>query len=109
MKGPTIDWAALSPLIAITVGICVVLLVGLLRPAFVRTLLVPGLTALTLAVALGLGIWQWGENTVIVAGALAMDDLTIALLGIFCFAGIATVLLSARSLAARKSTGRSRR
>jgi len=103
VKGPNIDWAALSPLIALTVGICVVLLVGLLRPAFVRNLLVPGLTALALAVALGLGIWQWGENKVIVAGALAMDDLTIALLGIFCFAGIATVLLSARSLAASEA------
>ncbi len=103
MKGPHIDWAALSPVVALTAGACVVLLVGLLRPAFVRTLLVPGLTALVLAVALGLGIWQWGENRIIVAGALAMDDLTIALLGVFALAGIATVLLSARSLAASEA------
>ena len=50
MKGPTIDWAAISPLVALTTGACLVLMVGLLRPAFVRTTLVPGLTTATLAV-----------------------------------------------------------
>ena len=99
-KGPTIDWAAISPLVALTAGACIVLLTGLLRPAFIRNAVVPLLTVLTLAVAGGLGIWQWGENTVVVAGALAIDDLTIALLGIFTLAGIAAVALSARSLAA---------
>ena len=99
-KGPTIDWAAISPLIALTAGACIVLLAGLLRPAFVRTAVVPGLAALTLALAAGLGIWQWGENTVVVAGALAMDDLTIALLGIFAVGGIAAVAMSLRSVAA---------
>jgi NADH-quinone oxidoreductase subunit N len=99
-KGPHIDWAAISPLVALTVGACVVLLTGLLRPAFVRNAVVPGLAVLTLAVAGGLGVWQWGENTVVIAGALAIDDLTIALLGIFAVAGIASVALSARSLAA---------
>jgi NADH-quinone oxidoreductase subunit N len=99
-RGPTIDWAAISPLVALTAGACIVLLTGLLRPAFVRNAIVPLLTVLTLAVAGGLGIWQWGENTVVVAGALAIDDLTIALLGIFVLAGIAAVALSARSLAA---------
>ena len=44
MKGPHIDWAAISPLVALTVGACLVLMAGLLRPAFVRTTLVPGLT-----------------------------------------------------------------
>ena len=30
-KAPDIDWAALSPLVALTGGACLVLLVGLLR------------------------------------------------------------------------------
>jgi NADH-quinone oxidoreductase subunit N len=30
-KAPHIDWEALSPLVALTAGACVVLLVGLLR------------------------------------------------------------------------------
>ena len=64
MKGPTIDWAAISPLIALTVGACLVLMAGLLRPAFVRRAVVPGMTGATLGVAVGLGIWQWGENVV---------------------------------------------
>ena len=50
MKGPHIDWAAISPLVALTVGACLVLMAGLLRPAFVRTTLVPGLTIVTLGV-----------------------------------------------------------
>jgi NADH-quinone oxidoreductase subunit N len=103
MKGPHIDWAALSPLVALTAGACIVLMTGLLRPAFVRRALVPGLTIATLLVAAGLGVWQWGENTVVVAGALAIDDLTLALLMIFVVAGVATTLLSMRSLAAAEA------
>ena len=83
MKGPHIDWAAISPLIALTVGACLVLMAGLLRPAFVRTTLVPGLTIVTLGVTAGLGVWQWDENESVIAGALAIDDLTLALLMIF--------------------------
>ena len=103
MKSPTIDWAAISPLVALTAGACLVLMVGLLRPAFVRTALVPGLSVATLGVAVGLGVWQWGENTSVMAGALAIDDLTLSLLMVFAVAGVATVLLSARSLAAAEA------
>ena len=103
MKSPTIDWAAISPLVALTAGACLVLMVGLLRPAFVRTALVPGLSVATLGVAAGLGVWQWGENTSVMEGALSIDDLTLSLLMIFVFAGVATVLLSARSLAAAEA------
>ena len=48
----------------------------------------PALPLLTLGVAAGLGVWQWGENTSVIAGALAIDDLTLALLMIFAFAGV---------------------
>ena len=100
---PTIDWAAISPLIALTAGACIVLMVGLLRPAFARRVAVPGLTVLTLAAAVGLGVWQWGENTMVISGALAIDDLTLALLMIFAAGALATVGLSLRSLAAAEA------
>ena len=100
MKGPSIDWAAISPLVALTAGACVVLMAGLLRPAFVRRAVVPGLTVLTLGAAVGLGVWQWGENTLVISGVLAIDDLTLALLMIFAAGALAATLLSLRSLAA---------
>ena len=103
MKGPHIDWAAISPLVALTVGACLVLMAGLLRPAFVRTTLVPGLTIVTLGVAVGLGVWQWNENEVVVAGALAIDDLTLALMMVFVAGALAATLLSTRSLAAAEA------
>ncbi len=103
MKGPHIDWAAISPLVALTVGACLVLMAGLLRPAFVRTTLVPGLTILTLGVAVGLGVSQWNENETVIAGALSIDDLTIALLMVFAAGALAATLLSTRSLAAAEA------
>ena len=42
VKGPPINWEALSPAIALTVGACVVLLVGLARSSFIRRNVVPG-------------------------------------------------------------------
>jgi len=102
-KAPTIDWAALSPVIALTAGACIVLLVGLARARFMRTRAVPSLTILTLAVTVGLTIWQWNENVSIIEGALAMDDFTHGLTLLFCAAGLGTVLLSWRSAAAEEA------
>jgi NADH-quinone oxidoreductase subunit N len=99
MKGPHIDWEALSPLIALTAGACIVLMVGLARSAFVRRQLVPALTIVTLGVTAGLGVWQWDVNVPIIERALVIDDLTLALTFIFVAAGIAAVLLSWRSSA----------
>jgi NADH-quinone oxidoreductase subunit N len=98
-KGPTIDWEALSPLLALTGGACLVLLVGLLRSGFVRRHVVPALAVLALAITAGLGVWQWGVNTEIVERSLAIDDLTLSLTMVFCGGGIAAVLLSWRSRA----------
>jgi NADH-quinone oxidoreductase subunit N len=102
-KGPTIDWEALSPLIALTAGACVVLLVGLLRSGFVRRHVVPVLTLVALGTTIGLGIWQWGENVSIIEESLAIDDLTLALTMVFSVGGIATVLLSWRSSAVEEA------
>ena len=99
VKGPPINWEALSPAIALTVGACVVLLVGLARSEFIRTNVVPSLAIVTLAVTAGLGIWQWDINEAIIAKALVIDNLTLALMMIFVTGGIAAVLLSWRSIA----------
>jgi len=75
-NAPEIDYAGLAPIIALTAGLCVVLLVGVIPR--VNRFLVTGLTLITLAAAAGLAIWQWGERTNLVAGALRLDELGLA-------------------------------
>jgi NADH-quinone oxidoreductase subunit N len=103
MKGPVIDWAVLSPLVALTGGLCIVLLLGLFRSSFVRRGLVPGLTLVCLGVTAGLCVWQWDDGKTIIDGALAVDNLTLALTFVFLAAGIATVFLSWRSSATEEA------
>jgi NADH-quinone oxidoreductase subunit N len=98
-KGPHIDWAGLSPLVALLGGACVVLLVGLLRSQAIRRHGVPALALGSLGAALGLTIWQWGERKSLVSGAMRVDDLTNVLVFVLAGAGIATVLLSWRARA----------
>jgi NADH-quinone oxidoreductase subunit N len=103
LKGPHVDFAGLSPLIALLGGAVVVLLVGLLGSRWVRAQVVPALSLAALGAALGLTIWQWGEEKSILAGALRIDDLSLVLTMILTVGGIATVLLAWRSLAAREA------
>jgi NADH-quinone oxidoreductase subunit N len=98
-QAPHIDWSAISPIVALTVGACIVLLVGLARSPLVRRQLVPVLTLLTLGVTVGLSVWQWGANTIVVDGALAIDDLSLVLTVLFCAGAAAAVLMSWRSTA----------
>jgi NADH-quinone oxidoreductase subunit N len=89
-NAPDIDYAGLSPVIALTAGLCVVLLVGLFRlPLWV----VPAKTLAVLAVTAGLCIWQWGEQEDLVENALRLDSfgLAAALIAIFA-AAVATIL-----------------
>src|ERR687895_2416334 len=102
-QAPGINWEALSPLLALTGGACLVLLVGLLRARFARRHLTPGLALVALGTTAGLCVWQWGVNTEIVERALAIDDLTLLLTLVFVVGGIATVLLSWRSAAAAEA------
>ncbi len=99
VRAPHVDWQAISPLIALTGGLCVVLMAGLLRAPFVRTKVVPFLTLVALGATAGLGIWTWGDNTTVLEGAVTMDDLTLALTFIFVAGAAGAVLLSARGLA----------
>ncbi len=103
IKGPHIDWKGLSPILALTVGGLVVLLVGLLRSELVRARVVPVLSLIALAVALGLEIWRFHHPASIISGALRIDDLALELDMLFAGAAMAAVLLSWREVAPRES------
>jgi NADH-quinone oxidoreductase subunit N len=103
LKGPPVNFAGLSPLIALLGGAAVVLLVGLLRSRRVREQLVPALALVALGAAAGLTIWQWDEGKSILSGALRIDDLALMLNLILIAGGAATVLLAWRSLASKEA------
>jgi NADH-quinone oxidoreductase subunit N len=103
LKGPHIDWAGLSPLLALLGGAAIVLLVGLISTGWVRRELVPALTLGALGAALGLTLWQWGKHESLVAGALRVDPLTQVLTLVLLAGGAFTVLLAWRSAAAREA------
>jgi NADH-quinone oxidoreductase subunit N len=103
LKGPHVDFAGLSPLIALLGGATLALLVGLIRTRWVRAQLVPALSLIALGAAAGLSIWQWNEGKSIVSGALRIDDLSLVLNLILVAGGALAVLLAWRSLAAREA------
>ena len=104
VQGPHIDWAALSPLLALLGGATIVLLAGMLRARVAREVLVPLLAVVAFGAGIGLGIWQLGERVDLISGAMRLDELTVLLTFIFCGAGMATVLLSWRSVAVREAS-----
>jgi NADH-quinone oxidoreductase subunit N len=104
LKGPHVDFAGLSPLIALLGGATVVLLVGLLGPRRVREHVVPALALVALGAAAAFTIWQWSHaQKSIVAGALRIDDLALVLNLILVAGGAGAVLLAWRSLAAQEA------
>ncbi len=103
VAGPHIDWAGLSPLIAVLGGALVVLLLGLVVSRTARETAVPALSVAALAIAIGLCAGQWGERKDLIAGALRLDELTLILTIVFCVAGISAVLLSWRHVAPREA------
>ncbi|HXE43854.1 MAG TPA: NADH-quinone oxidoreductase subunit N [Conexibacter sp.] len=103
VKAPHIDYAALSPFIALTSGATLTLLLGLARGRWVRHA-TPLLSIATLGAAIGLGVWQFGRMRSLVSGALVSDDLTLTLLFAFASAGIGATLLAWRSHAAEEAS-----
>ena len=96
-NAPDIDYGGISPIIALTAGMVLVLMVGLLRtPRF----LVPGLTLAVLAATGGLAVWQWGEQADLVSGALRLDELGLAATLIAVFAAAVATILSIRESSA---------
>jgi NADH-quinone oxidoreductase subunit N len=99
VKGPHIDWAAISPLVALGGGAVLVLMIGLLRSRFVRHAGIPFLTVATLGTTIGLSVWQWDTNETVVSGALRIDALTLGLTILFCVGAIAATLMAVGSVA----------
>ncbi len=99
---PVIDYAGISPLIALTVGLCVVLLSAVFKPT---KRMAPGLTLVVLGCAAGLLIWQWGENVDLLTGSLRLDDLAIAISLIAILMAAACVLLSIGESAVEQAGG----
>jgi NADH-quinone oxidoreductase subunit N len=105
---PSIDWAGVSPIIALLGGSIVVLLAGLLRGRFIREQLVPLLAIVAFGAAIGLGVWQWDDaKDLFVAkgsqGALRSDDLTLMITFVVSVTGIGAVLLAWRATAPREA------
>ncbi len=98
-QAPEMDYAALSPILALTAGLCVVLLSAVFRPLR-RT--APGLTLVVLAATAGLLIWHWNDPTDLVSGALRLDDLAISISLIAILTATFAVLLSIREPAAEQ-------
>ena len=74
---PHIDYSGLSPVIALTAGICVVIAASVFTRERQRVVC-SALTLATLAVAAARCILQWGEPKDLVSGALRIDDLALA-------------------------------
>jgi len=99
-NAPDIDYAALSPVLALTVGLCFVLLSGVFKPL---RRFAPDLTLVTLAATASLLIWQWGDTTELVSGALRLDDLAISISLIAILTAAFAVLFSIREPAAEQA------
>jgi len=97
---PSIDYAAISPLIALTVGLCVVLLSAVFKP-FRRS--APLLTMITLGVTAGLLIWHWDDPKTLITGALRLDDLAISISLISILTAAFCVVLSIREKATEEA------
>ena len=99
-QAPDIDYAALAPVIALTVAVCVVLMSAVIRPLQRSA---PGLTLIALATTAGLLIWNWNDPVDLVAGALRLDDLAISISLIAIAAAAFAVFLSIREPAAEQA------
>src|SRR2546426_830210 len=97
---PHIDYAGISPILALTAGIVIVLIAAVADPL---KRAIPALTLATLASAAGMCVWQWGERKDLVSGALRLDELAIAIALIAIVAAAACVLLSLREPAVEQA------
>ncbi len=99
-NAPHIDYGALAPVIALTAGICVVLLAGVFRPTREAT---GPLTIVVLGAAAGLMVGHWNEPTDLISGALRLDDLAISISMIAMLTAAFSVFLSIREPAVEQA------
>ncbi len=99
---PHIDYSGISPILALTVGVCVLLMAAVFKPLR-RS--VPWLTLAILAVTAVRLVLQWNDPTDLVSGALRLDDLAIAISLIAVFSAGFAVLLSFGEPAAEDARG----
>jgi NADH-quinone oxidoreductase subunit N len=97
---PHIDYAGISPIIALTAGLVVVLMAGVFK-SFKP--IVPELTIATFATTAALAIWRWDRTDDLVSGALRLDALALAAVLIACLAGAIVTLMSVREPASEQS------
>jgi NADH-quinone oxidoreductase subunit N len=95
---PVIDYAGLSPLIALVATLCVVIVASII-PRIGR-FTVALLTLIGFGAAAGLTVWQWGNSENLMANALRLDDIGSMAILIALVAAAGTVLLSLREPAA---------
>ncbi len=103
---PHIDYASLAPFIILGVGALAVLMIGIIGgPAAesVRGRVVPLATILVFAASIVDAVIRFKHPVTIIDGALRVDQFALILDGLFAVAGIACVILSLRSRAARSA------
>ena len=98
-EAPMVDYAALSPLLALGIGLIVVVLAAVFGPL---KRFAPGLTILSMAVAAGCLIWQFDTETDLVSGSLRFDGLSSTFSLLILVAGIVAVLYAAGDIAERQ-------
>jgi NADH-quinone oxidoreductase subunit N len=103
LHAPHIDYGGLSPLLALSGGVCVTLLLGLARGPGTRAMVTTS-ALLTLAAAATLSAWQLGENKTLVEGALRADDLAFSLDFVFFAAAAAAIVFSLREPGTRHAS-----
>ncbi|MDX6583295.1 MAG: NADH-quinone oxidoreductase subunit, partial [Solirubrobacterales bacterium] len=75
---PDINYGGISPIIALSGGLVLALVAGLFGSRRRQRIVVSIVGFATLGAAAGLLIAQWGDHKDLVAGALRLDDLSIA-------------------------------
>jgi NADH-quinone oxidoreductase subunit N len=103
VKGPYIDWAGMSPVLAAFGGALIVLIAGLVRSRAVREVFVPLLAIGAFLAFGGLSIWQWDEAKNVISGALRVDTFAMYLNLLIALAGVVTCVFSWRAAAPREA------
>ena len=96
---PTLDYPALSPLIALVVGLVLIVITAIAGPL---RRLAPGIAILSMIVAAGCLIWQFDTEAELVSGSLRFDGLSSTFSLLILVAGIVAVLYAAGDLAERQ-------